>query len=205
MKIICVRMNYKSHISELSGHFDSNGEPIIFLKPDSAILKDNRPFFIPEFSNQMEREAELVVRITRLGKHISERFAHRYYDKVTIGVDLIARDLEEQAHKNGMPWTFSNVFDGSAVIGKWIDRDKLKSPDNIAFHLDVDNKTVQTGLQCDMIHTIDKIIAYVSQFMTLKMGDVIFTGTPAGVDKLEINQHIDGFLEDQKLLSFDVR
>lgn len=205
MKIICVGMNYKSHLPELSGKFDLSTDPLVFLKPDSAILKDRRPFFIPELSNQIEYEAELVVLITRVGKHISERFAHRYYDKVTIGVELIARDLQEEARKKGMPWTLSNVFDGSAVIGKWVDREKLQSPDNIPFHLDINNETVQIGLQSDMIHSIDKVIAYVSKFMTLKMGDVIFTGTPAGVGKLQINQHIDGYLEDQKLLSFDVR
>lgn len=205
MKIICVGMNYKNHLPELSGHLDSSSEPVIFLKPDSAILKDGRPFFIPEFSKQIEYEAELVVLITRVGKHISERFAHRYYDKVTIGVDLTARDLQEKARTEGMPWELSKGFDGSAVIGKWIDRNRLKHPDEISFHLDINKQTVQTGLQSDMIHSIDKVIAYVSQFMTLKMGDIIFTGTPSGVGKLELNQHIDGYLEDQKLLSFDIR
>ncbi|MFA6831335.1 MAG: fumarylacetoacetate hydrolase family protein [Bacteroidaceae bacterium] len=205
MKIICVGMNYKNHLPELSSKLDFSAEPVIFLKPDSAILKDSRPFFIPEVSNQIEYEAELVVLITRLGKHISERFAHRYYDKVTIGVSLAARDLQEQACEKRLPWTLSEGFDGSAVLGQWVKREDLKSPDNISFHLDVNNETVQIGLQSDMTHSVDKVIAYVSKFMTLKMGDIIFTGTTAGVDKLQINQHIDGYLEDKKLLSFDIR
>ena len=180
MKIIAVGMNYVAHCHEL--HADENlpEEPVIFMKPDSALLKDSKPFFIPDFSQQVDYETELVVRINRLGKNIAPRFASRYYDAVTVGIDFTARDLQRQFREEGKPWELCKGFD-------------------------IDGKTVQRGNTADMLFKVDEIIAYVSRFFTLKIGDLLYTGTPVGVGPVSIGQHLQGYLEGEKLLDFYVR
>ena len=205
MKIIAVGMNYARHNEEL-GHTEENREPVIFLKPDSAILRDGKPFFLPDFSQEVHYETEVVVHICRLGKHIAPRFASRYYDAVTVGIDFTARDLQRRFRELGHPWELSKGFDNSAAIGEFV---PLSSVDgdvqNLNFRLDIDGQTVQRGCTADMLFRVDEIIAYVSRFMTLKMGDLLFTGTPAGVGPVSIGQHLQGYLGERKLLDFYVR
>jgi len=205
MKIIAVGMNYADHVKELDGSFERPDEPVIFLKPDSALLKDGKPFFIPDFAQEVHYEAELVVRICRLGKNIAERFAHRYYDAVTVGIDFTARDLQRKARSVGNPWDLSKGFDSSAVIGDFVPVDKLPDIQRLAFRLDIDGKTVQSGHTADMVFTVDEVIAYVSRFYTLKIGDLLYTGTPVGVGPVHIGEHLQGYLEEGKLLDFYVR
>lgn len=204
MKIIAVGMNYALHNQEL-GSIEPSAEPVIFLKPDSAILKDGKPFFLPEFSKEIHYETELVVRICRLGKHIAPRFAHRYYDAVTVGIDFTARDLQRKFRAEGKPWELCKGFDNSAAIGDWVPVEQFADIQDINFHLDIDGKTVQQGNTRDMLFRIDQIIAYVSQFCTLKIGDLLFTGTPVGVGPVQIDNHLEGYLENQKVLDFYVR
>lgn len=205
MKIIAVGMNYVAHCLELHATEKLPEEPVIFLKPDSALLKDGKPFFIPDFSKQVDYETELVVRICRLGKNIAPRFAHRYYDAVTVGIDFTARDLQRKFRAEGKPWELCKGFDNSAVIGDFVSVDRFKDVQNLDFHLDIDGNKVQQGNTRDMIFKIDDIIAYVSQFYTLKIGDLLYTGTPVGVGPVSIGQHLEGYLEDEKLLDFYVR
>ncbi len=205
MKIIAVGMNYAAHNEELHAGMKYPEEPVIFMKPDSALLKDGKPFFIPDFSKEMHYETELVVRVCRLGKNISERFAHRYYDAVTVGIDFTARDLQRKFREAGNPWELSKAFDNSAAIGTFVSIDYFKDIQNIHFHLDIDGQTVQRGCTCNMLFPVDKIIAYVSRFMTLKIGDLIYTGTPVGVGPVSIGQHLQGYLEGEKVLDFYVR
>ena len=205
MKIIAIGMTYSLHCKELHADEALPQEPVIFMKPDSAILKDSKPFFIPDFSQQIDYETELVVRINRLGKNISERFAHRYYDAVTVGIDFTARDLQRKFRAEGKPWELCKGFDNSAAIGDWVDIEKFRDIQDIHFHLDIDGKTVQTGHTCDMLFGVDKIIAYVSQFCTLKIGDLLFTGTPVGVGPVSIDNHLEGYLENEKVLDFYIR
>ena len=205
MKIIAIGMNYPLHCKELHANEAIPNEPVIFMKPDSALLKDGKPFFIPDFSKQIDYETELVVRINRLGKNISERFAHRYYDAVTVGIDFTARDLQNQYREKGLPWELCKGFDNSAAIGDWIPVDRFADVNRVNFHLDIDGKTVQTGNTDDMLFKIDQIIAYVSQFCTLKIGDMIFTGTPVGVGPVAIDNHLEGYLENEKVLDFHIR
>ena len=206
MKIICVGMNYAEHNKELNGGTLVKPEsPVIFMKPDSAILKGGKPFFIPDFAERFDYEAELVVRISKLGKNIAPRFAHRYYDAVTVGVDITARDMQERFRKEGLPWELCKGFDGSAVLGEFIPVERFGHMQNIRFHLDIDGQTVQRGHTVDMLFGVDELVAYVSQFFMLKTGDLIFTGTPVGVGPLQIGQHVEGFLEGEKVLAFNVR
>lgn len=207
MKIICVGLNYQQHNREM-GRADSLGsdDPVIFIKPDSALLKDNKPFFIPDFSSNIHYELEVVVRINRLGKNIAERFAHRYYDEVTVGVDFTARDLQNELKAKGLPWELSKGFDSSAVVGDFISKDSLpQGINNLSFELKKNGSSVQLGNTSEMIHSVDKIIAYASRFFTLKIGDIVFTGTPAGVGRVDIDDHLEGFLMDNKLFDFYVR
>ncbi|MBO7419433.1 MAG: fumarylacetoacetate hydrolase family protein [Bacteroidaceae bacterium] len=205
MKIICIGMNYALHKEEL-GHTEACPEPVIFMKPDSAILRDGKPFFLPDFSQNLQYETEVVVRISRLGKAISPKFVRRYYDAVTIGIDFTARDLQSRFRSEGHPWELSKGFDGSAVIGDFIPlADVGNEVQNLHFHLDIDGKTVQQGFTDDMLFTVDEIICYVSKFMTLKIGDLIYTGTPVGVGRVAVGNHLQGYLEDKKLLDFYVR
>lgn len=204
MKILAVGLNYESHNLEMKRTFQSN-EPVIFMKPESAQLKDSKPFFIPDFSNEVHYETEMVVKINRLGKNIDEKFAHRYYDELTVGIDFTARDLQRKLKEKSLPWEIAKGFDGSAAIGTFTSKEAFGSIQNINFHLDINSKTVQQGNTRDMIFSVDKIIAYVSKFFTLKIGDIIYTGTPAGVGPVKIDDHLEGYLEDNKLLDFYVR
>ena len=205
MKIIAIGMNYVEHCHELHANEQLPQEPVIFLKPDSALLKDSKPFFIPDFSKQVDYETELVVRICRLGKNIAPRFAHRYYDAVTVGIDFTARDLQRKYRAEGKPWELSKGFDNSAAIGDFVPVERFKDVQNLDFHLDIDGNPVQKGNTRDMIFKIDEIIAYVSQFYTLKIGDLLYTGTPVGVGPVSIGNHLEGYLEGEKLLDFYVR
>ena len=205
MKIIAVGMNYVAHCHELHADEKLPEEPVIFMKPDSALLKDSKPFFIPDFSKQVDYETELVLRICRLGKNIAPRFAHRYYDAVTVGIDFTARDLQRKLRAEGKPWEISKGFDNSAVIGDFVPVNRFKDVQNLDFHLNIDGNKVQEGNTRDMIFKIDDLIAYVSQFYTLKIGDLIYTGTPVGVGPVSIGQHLEGYLEGEKLLDFFVR
>lgn len=204
MKIIAVGMNYARHNEEL-GHTQVNEEPVIFMKPDSALLKDGKPFFIPDFSNEVHYETELVVRINRLGKNIAPRFASRYYDALTVGIDFTARDLQRKYREAGNPWELSKGFDSSAAIGTFVHVERFADVQNLNFRLDIDGQTVQKGCTADMLFRIDDIIAYVSRFVTLKIGDLLFTGTPAGVGPVSIGQHLEGYLENEKLMDFYIR
>ena len=205
MKIIAVGMNYVAHCQELHANGNLPQEPVIFMKPDSALLKDSKPFFIPDFSKRVDYETELVVRICRLGKNIAPRFAHRYYDAVTVGIDFTARDLQNKLRAEGKPWEISKGFDNSAVIGDFVPVNRFKDVQNLDFHLTIDGNKVQEGNTRDMIFKIDDLIAYVSQFYTLKIGDLLYTGTPVGVGPVSIGQHLEGYLEGEKLLDFYVR
>ena len=205
MKIIAIGMNYQLHCHELHAGENLPQEPVIFMKPDSALLKDGKPFFIPDFSEQVDYETELVIRINRLGKNIAERFAHRYYDAVTVGIDFTARDLQRKYRAEGKPWELCKGFDNSAAVGDWIPVDRFKDIQQLSFHLDIDGKTVQRGYAGDMLFKIDQIIAYVSQFCTLKIGDLLFAGTPVGVGPVQVNNHLEGYLENEKVLDFYIR
>lgn len=205
MKILAVGMNYAEHNKELDGTLYKPEEPVLFMKSDSALLKDSKPFFIPDFTKRCEYETELVVRICRLGKNIAERFAHRYYDAVTVGIDFTARDVQQKLRAEGKPWELSKAFDNSAVIGDFVPVSELPDIQNLNFHLDIDGTTVQKGYTGDMIFTVDQIVAYASRFFTLKIGDLIYTGTPVGVGPVAIDQHLDGYLEGRKVLSFNVK
>ena len=212
MKIFAVGMNYALHNKALHGTLLKTEEPVIFTKADSALLKDGKPFFVPDWSEQVDYEAELVVRICRLGKGIPERFAHRYYDAVTVGVDFTARDWQEKARQKGLPWEICKGFDGSAVIGEWQDlaslppvREKEGNVQNLRFRLDINGTTVQEGCTADMFYRVDELIAYISRFFTLKTGDLLFTGTPTGVGPVKVDDHLQGWLEDRKVLDFYAR
>ena len=205
MKIIAVGMNYAQHNKEL-GHTQENREPVIFMKPDSAILKDGKPFFVPDFSHEVHYETEVVVRICLLCKNIAPRFAPRYYDAVTVGIDFTARDLQRKFREAGNPWELCKGFDNSAAIGTFISLEQAGGDlQNLDFHLDIDGCEVQRGNTTDMLFKIDDIIAYVSRFMTLKIGDLLFTGTPAGVGPVSVGQHLQGYLGEEKLLDFHIR
>jgi len=204
MKVIGVGMNYDAHNKELN-HTLKLEDPVLFLKADSAVLKDGKPFFIPDYSNQIDYETELVVRIDRLGKNIAERFAHRYYSEVTVGIDFTARDLQQKLRAKGLPWSICKSFDNSAVIGDFIPVDRAGDINRIPFHLDINEKIVQKGNTREILFTVDQIIAYASRFFTLKMGDLIFTGTPQGVGPVKIDDHLQGYIAEQKLLDFYVR
>lgn len=197
-------MNYAAHNKELH-HTLEITEPTIFLKADSSLLKDGKPFFIPDFSSEMHYETELVVKIDRLGKNIAERFAHRYYNEVTVGIDFTARDLQHRLREQGLPWEISKAFDNSAAIGTFVPLNEAGEVNHLSFHLDINGQTVQQGCTEDMLFSVDKIIAYVSRFFTLKIGDLIYTGTPAGVGAVHIGDHLEGYLGDRKLLDFHVR
>lgn len=206
MKIFAVGMNYLQHNKALHGSLFKTEEPVIFTKADSALLKDGKPFFVPDWAERVDYEAELVVRICRLGKGIPERFAHRYYDAVTVGIDFTARDWQEKARQKGLPWEICKGFDGSAVIGEWEELPlafrKEGGIQDMHFHLDINGETMQAGCTADMLYRVDELIAYISRFFTLKTGDLLFTGTPTGVGPVSIDDHLQGWLEDRKVLDF---
>ncbi len=205
MKIFAIGMNYIQHNKELDGALYKPEEPVIFTKADSALLKDGKPFFVPDFMGQIDYETEIVVRICRLGKSIPARFAHRYYDAVTVGIDFTARDMQRKARAEGRPWDICKGFDGSAAIGEWVDVSKFRDIQAIHFHLDINCKTVQEGCTSDMLFKVDEIIEYISRFYTLKTGDILYTGTPAGIGAVSIDDHLEGWIEDRKVLEFNCK
>jgi 2-keto-4-pentenoate hydratase/2-oxohepta-3-ene-1,7-dioic acid hydratase in catechol pathway len=204
MKILAVGMNYAEHNKELNNSFLPT-EPVIFSKPESSLNRDGKPFFVPDFAERFDYETEIVVKINKLGKNIAERFAYRYYDELTVGIDFTARDLQEKLKEKGLPWDICKGFDGAAAIGEFVNKSELPDIQNLNFRLDVDGRTAQTGWTGDMIFTIDQIISYVSKFFTLKTGDLIFTRTPVGVGPVSENQMLEGFVEDRKLLELKVK
>lgn len=198
-------MNYLLHNKELEGALYKPEEPVIFLKADSSLLMNRKPFFLPDHLGQIDYETEIVVRINRVGKTIAQKFAHRYYDAVTVGIDFTARDLQKKLRSEGKPWDLCKGFDGAAAIGEWIPKDEFADMQNLNFHLDINGQTVQQGNTSDMLYKIDEIISYISQFYTLKTGDILYTGTPVGVGPVQINDHLEGFLEDRKVMDFKVK
>lgn len=205
MKIFGIGMNDIQHNKELDGALYKTEAPVLFTKADSSLLKSGKPFFVPDFMGRIDYEAELVIRICRLGKNIPQRFAHRYYDAVTVGIDFTARDVQQQLREKGLPWDLSKSFDGAAAIGEWVSKDKFLDVQALRFHLDINGQTVQEGCTADMVFGIDEIVAYISQYFTLKTGDVIFTGTPAGVGPVHIDDHLEGYVEERKVLEFNCK
>lgn len=203
MKIICIGRNYSEHAKELNNPVPQ--KPVFFMKPDSALLLKNKPFFIPDFSSEIHYEAEIVLKISRLGKNISKKFASRYYNSIGIGIDFTARDLQDQCKKAGHPWEIAKAFDQSAAISRFIDIQEVPDRNAINFSLNINGKTVQKGNTGDMIFSFDEIIAYVSTFLTLKTGDLIFTGTPAGVGPVKAGDRLTASVEEQVLLDFNIR
>ena len=203
MKIFAIGMNYAEHNKAMNETLLQQEEPpVIFTKADSSLISNHKPFFIPDDMGRIDYEGEIVVRICRLGKTIPERFAHRYYDAVTMGIDFTARDMQRHCKQKGLPWDVSKGFDGSAAIGEWIPKEKFLDVQRLRFHLDINGQTVQDGCTADMIFTIDSIISYISRFFTLKTGDLLFTGTPTGMGPVAINDHLEGWLEERKVLDF---
>lgn len=203
MKIICVGRNYVAHAAELDNPVPE--EPVLFLKPETALVPKRNPFFLPDFSEEVHYEAELVIRINRIGKNIQEKFAHKYYDSLTVGIDFTARDLQKKLKTKGLPWEKAKSFDGSAAIGKWVDKSHLDEPDNPNFHLLLNGKKVQEGSPELMIFKIDKLISHISSYFTLKIGDLIFTGTPSGVGPVQRNDSLNLFLENREVLNLNVK
>jgi 2-keto-4-pentenoate hydratase/2-oxohepta-3-ene-1,7-dioic acid hydratase in catechol pathway len=203
MKIICIGRNYSEHAKELKNEVPSS--PVFFLKPDTSLLKDNAPFYYPSFSNDIHYEVELVIKISKNGKTILPQFAHKYYEQISVGIDFTARDLQNQCKEKGLPWEKAKAFDQSAVIGKFIPLSELKNKEHINFGLTINDKQVQQGVSNDMIFSFDTIIAYVSQFITLKTGDLIYTGTPAGVGPVKIGDKLKAYLENELLLDFEIK
>jgi 2-keto-4-pentenoate hydratase/2-oxohepta-3-ene-1,7-dioic acid hydratase in catechol pathway len=203
MKIICIGRNYTKHIEELQNERPS--EPVVFLKPDSAVVLKQHPFVIPAFSNEIHHEIEIIVKISKVGKYIDAKFAHKYYDEISVGIDFTARDLQDELKTKGLPWEKAKAFDGSAVIGDFLPKTQFESLENITFELTNNSKSVQLGNTAHMLWKIDEIIAYVSQFFTLKIGDIIFTGTPEGVAKVNPNDLLEGFLNGNQLFRIQIK
>jgi 2-keto-4-pentenoate hydratase/2-oxohepta-3-ene-1,7-dioic acid hydratase in catechol pathway len=203
MKIICIGRNYTKHIEELQNERPT--EPVVFLKPDTAILPKNMPFFIPSFTDDIHHEVEILVRINRVGKHIETKFAHKYYDEIGLGIDFTARELQNQLKEKGLPWEKAKAFDGSAVIGNLLPKDKFESLNSINFELKNNGVSVQKSSTANMMWQIDELIAHVSQYFTLKIGDIIFTGTPEGVAKVVPNDVLEGFIEGESMFRIQIK
>ena len=203
MKLICIGRNYSNHIAELQN--EKPTEPVIFLKPDTAILLKKQPFFIPDFSKNVQHEVEVLVKINRVGKYIAPEFAHKYYDQIGLGIDFTARDLQQTLKQKGLPWEKAKAFDGSAVIGKWVSKRQFENLNNMSFSLKKNDTIVQSGNTKDMLWNIDGIISYVSQFFTLKIGDIIFTGTPSGVGPVQANDSLSGYIENEEFFNIKVK
>ena len=203
MKIICIGRNYTNHIAELQNERPT--EPVVFMKPDSAVLLKQHPFVLPEFSNEVHHEIELVVKINKVGKYIEPKFAHKHYDEISVGIDFTARDLQDQLKAKGLPWEKAKAFDGSAVIGEFVSKEQFTSLDDVNFELLKNGQVAQKGNSSLMLWKIDELIAYVSQFFTLKIGDIIFTGTPEGVAAVQPNDVLEGYLEGQQLFRIQVK
>jgi acylpyruvate hydrolase len=203
MKIICIGRNYSEHAKELKNEVPS--APVFFMKPDTALLKDNAPFYYPAFSNDIHYEVELVVKIAKNGKAILPQFAHKYYEQVSVGIDFTARDLQQQCKEKSLPWEIAKSFDQSAVIGSFVNLSTLKNKEQINFSLSINNLTVQEGVSNQMLFSVDQIISYVSNFITLKTGDLIYTGTPAGVGPVKIGDQLKAKIEGELLLDFEIK
>jgi 2-keto-4-pentenoate hydratase/2-oxohepta-3-ene-1,7-dioic acid hydratase in catechol pathway len=203
MKIICVGRNYAAHAKELNNSVEE--EPVIFLKPDTALLNNNQDFYLPDFSNDIHYETEVVVKINKAGKHIDEKFAHRYYDSVSLGIDFTARDLQSMLKAKGLPWERAKAFDGSAVIGSFLPLADVGMISNLNFSMNLNGQQVQSANTSEMVFSVDKVIAFVSRFITLKTGDLIYTGTPQGVGKVNVGDNLVGFLGDKELFNFKVK
>ncbi len=203
MKIICIGRNYINHAKEMNSPIPE--KPVFFMKPDSCIVRNNQPFFYPKFTNNLHYELEIVVKLDRLGRNISEKFAHRYYNEIGLGIDFTARDLQEECKKKGLPWEIAKAFDGSAPISKFVPKTEFEKLENIDFRLEINEQEVQHGNTSEMIFSIDKLIAYVSQFVTIRTGDLLFTGTPAGVGPVKIGDRLKGYLNSNLMLDFFVR
>jgi 2-keto-4-pentenoate hydratase/2-oxohepta-3-ene-1,7-dioic acid hydratase in catechol pathway len=199
MKIICIGRNYIDHVDELKNKKPSS--LVIFLKPETAVILKNQPFFIPDYSNDVHYEVEILVKIKKLGKSIETKFSHKYYDQVGLGIDFTARDLQSELKKNGLPWEKSKAFDGSALIGEWVNKNEFNDLNNLNFSLNKNGKSVQSGNTFNMLWSIDELISEVSKFFTLKIGDVIFTGTPSGVGKVSENDLLEGFINEKIFFS----
>ena len=205
MKIFGIGMNYAEHNKELHGSLYKPEAPVIFTKADSALLSGGKPFFIPSYTQRCDYETELVVRISHLGRSIPERFAYRYYQEVTVGIDFTARDIQSSLRQKGLPWDLCKGFDGSAVIGDFVPLDQLGDVQNLHFHLELNGETVQRGFTGDMLYKVDELVSYISHFFTLKTGDLIYTGTPVGVGPVHIDDHLVGYLEGKKVMEFNVK
>jgi len=203
MKIICIGRNYAEHAKEMNAAVPT--EPVFFLKPDTALIKDNQPFYYPDFSKEIHHEVELVLKINKPGKNIAVEFAHKYYDEIGIGIDFTARDIQAKCKEKGLPWEKAKAFDGSAPIGQFINKNKFKEMNNITFHLTINGNTVQQGNTNDLLFSFDTVIAYISKFFTLKTGDLIFTGTPEGVGAVAIGDRLEAYIENEKLLNFEIK
>lgn len=203
MKLICIGRNYTKHIEELEN--ERPEEPVVFLKPDTAILLKKQPFFIPDFSDDVHHEVEVLVKINRVGKHIDKKFTHKYYNEIGLGIDFTARDLQASLKAKGLPWERAKAFDGAAVIGNWINKSEITDLNNFQFSLKKNNEIVQHGNTSHMLWKIDELIEYVSKYFTLKIGDIIFTGTPAGVGKVLANDKLKGYIEDKEMFSITVK
>ena len=203
MKIICIGRNYVDHIAELNNKKPK--DPVVFLKSDSSLLLKNQPFFIPEFSNEIHYEVEILIKIKKIGKFIEPKFSHKYYDQISLGIDFTARDLQNELKSNGLPWEKAKAFDGSALVGKWVNKNNFDSLDNLNFSLDLNGNTVQKGNTSLMLWTTDQIISHVSKFFTLKIGDIIFTGTPSGVGKVNINDELVGKIENEEFFKLKIK
>lgn len=203
MKIICIGRNYAEHAKELNNAIPT--EPVFFMKPDTALLKDSEPFYYPEFTKDLHHEIEIVLKITKVGKHIKEEFAHKYFDEIGLGIDFTARDLQTKAKEKGLPWEKAKAFDSSAPIGKFISKSLLPDLSDINFELKINGESRQRGNTKDLLFSFDKIISYVSQFVTLKVGDLIYTGTPEGVGAVQIGDKLQGYIKDDLFLEFEVK
>ncbi|RKE92211.1 fumarylacetoacetate hydrolase family protein [Ichthyenterobacterium magnum] len=203
MKLICIGRNYTDHIKELEN--DKPTDPVVFLKPDTSILLKKQPFFIPDFSDDVHHEVEVLVKINKVGKHIAKKFAHKYYDEIGLGIDFTARDLQSQLKAKSLPWEKAKAFDGAAVIGKWLPKSDFENINEINFSLEKNGSLVQQGNTNLMLWKIDELIEYVSKYFTLKIGDIIFTGTPSGVGKVLANDKLNGYIEDKQLFSVTVK
>ncbi|WP_299245582.1 fumarylacetoacetate hydrolase family protein [uncultured Aquimarina sp.] len=203
MKLICIGRNYTDHIEELENEKPS--DPVVFMKPDTAILLKKQPFFIPDFSEDIHYEVEILVKIKKVGKHIDRKFAHKYYDEIGLGIDFTARDLQSKLKSKGLPWEKAKAFDGAAVIGNWMSKENFPDINDINFHLQKNGETVQKGNTRFMLWKVDELIEYVSKYFTLKIGDVIFTGTPAGVGAVKTNDNLSGYIEENKMFSIKVK
>lgn len=203
MKVVCVGRNYAKHAVELKNAVPD--EPVLFIKPDSAILQKRNAFYLPGFSNDVHYEVELVIRIKRMAKHVQKQFAHKYYDEIGLGIDFTARDLQTELKKKGLPWEKAKAFDGSCVVGNFIEKKNFDNVNNVSFRLEKNGEVVQQGNNADMIFNIDSLIAHISTYFTLKIGDLIFTGTPEGVGPVKAGDHLVGYLENEKSFSLNIK